>query len=176
MIYLELLWVFFYANFLGFGGGPAFIPLIEHEAVTTFAWFSETEFAEIVAMGNALPGPIAPQLAAYVGYAKAGIGGASVALFATIAPSLTMMFALMRLLTRHKDAPQIKKLTQYIRPTIAVLLVDIALRNFISAWVTDGWVHVLVLSAGSWLGLVKFKLHPALVVVGALGYGALVLG
>ena len=176
MIYLELFWVFLYANFLGFGGGPAIIPLIEHEAVTTFAWLTEVEFAEALAMGNALPGPIATKMAAYIGHSQAGIAGASVALFATIAPSLIMMLALMGLLTRYKDAPPIKKLTQYIRPTIAVMLLDITLRNFIATYNGVGWVHLLILGGVSWLCLIKLKVHPALLVLGALVYGALLLG
>jgi chromate transporter len=176
MIYAELLWVFFIANLLGYGGGPSIIPLIEHEAVTVFGWLSEGEFAEILAMGNALPGPIAPKMAAYIGYTQGGIGGAGAALFSTIAPSLILMLALMGLLTRYKDAPQIKKLTQYIRPTIAVLLADIALRNFISSWNGIGWVHLSILSAAALLCLTKLKIHPALMVAGALVYGALLLG
>ncbi|MCL2204439.1 MAG: chromate transporter [Defluviitaleaceae bacterium] len=176
MIYLELLWVFFYANFMGYGGGPAIIPLIEREAVTAFGWLTPAEFAEVLAMGNALPGPIAPKMAAFIGFSQAGLGGAGVALFATIAPSLVMMLALMGLLTRYKDAPQIKKLTQYIRPTLAVLLLDIALRNFISSWQGIGWVHLCILGVASLLCLTKLKIHPALMVLGALVYGALLLG
>ena len=175
MIYLEILWVFFIANFMGYGGGPSIIPLIEREVVTTFGWLSAYEFAEVLAMGNALPGPIAPKMAAFIGYAQAGVGGAAVAIFATVAPSLVLMLALMGLLTRYKDAPQIKKLTQYIRPTIAVLLFDIALRNFISSWNGIGWMHLLILGGGALLCLTKLKAHPALVVLGALIYGAILL-
>jgi len=176
VIYLEIFWVFFIANFMGYGGGPSIIPLIEHEVVTSFEWLTGYEFAEVLAMGNALPGPIAVKMAAFIGSSQAGFLGASVAIFATVAPSLVMMLALMGLLTRYKDAPQIKRLTQYIRPTIAVLLADIALRNFISTWNGVGWVHLLILGGGALVCLTKLKAHPALVVLGALIYGALLLG
>jgi chromate transporter len=176
VIYLELFWVFLVANFLGYGGGPSIIPLIEREAVMAFAWLTEAEFAEVLAMGNALPGPIAPKMAAFIGYAQAGVAGAGVALFSTIAPSLVLMLALMGLLTRYKDAPQIKKLTQYIRPTIAVLLADIALRNFISSYRSEGWLHFGILGTASLLCLTRLKVHPALMVLGALVYGAVLLG
>ena len=175
MIYLELLWVFFIANLLGYGGGPAIIPLIEHEAVTVFGWMNATEFAEVLAMGNALPGPIAPKMAAYIGYSQAGLLGALAAIFATVAPSLLLMLALMGLLTRYKDAPQVNKLTKYIRPTIAVLLIDITLRNVITAWQGIGWVHLLIITGASALLLVKWKAHPALIVLAALIYGAVLL-
>jgi len=175
MIYLELLWVFFYTNILGYGGGPSIIPLIEHEVVGVFGWMNEAEFAEVLAMGNALPGPIAPKMAAFIGFGQAGVAGAAVAVLATVVPSLVLMVALMQLMTRYKDAPQIKKLTAYVRPTIAVLLADIALRNFLNTFHGPGLVHLLVLGGGSLFLLGKIKAHPALVVLGALIYGAILL-
>jgi len=83
---------------------------------------------------------------------------------------------LMGLFTRYKDAPQIKKLTNYIRPTIAVLLLDIALRNFILSFQGIGWLHMLILGGVSLLCLTKIKIHPVLLVAGALLYGAVFLG
>lgn len=44
---------------LGFGGGPSVIPLIRHEAVNKYKWIDDDEFGEILAIANALPGPIA---------------------------------------------------------------------------------------------------------------------
>jgi chromate transporter len=55
-------------------------------------------------------------------------------------------------------------------------LADIALRNFIATWQGPGWVHLLILGVGALLCQMKFKVHPALMVLGALVYGAVVLG
>ena len=176
MIYLQIFWVFFIANILGYGGGPSIVPLIQHEVVSVYGWLSAAEFAEIFAMGNALPGPIAPKIAAYIGFYQAGVLGSVVALVATIAPSMILMLLLMGLLKRHKDSPQAQRLTRYIRPTIAVLLGEIALRNLVSTWGGIGPLHMLVLAAASLLCLTKLKVHPALMVLGALIYGALFLG
>ena len=176
MIYLQIFWVFFVANILGYGGGPSIVPLIQHEVVVVHGWITAAEFAEIFAMGNAIPGPIAPKMAAYIGFAQGGVLGSFVALFATIAPSMALMLMLMGLLKRHQDSDEVKRLTRYVRPTIAVLLFEIAIRNLVSAWGGVGMLHMLVIGGASLLCLTKLKVHPALMVLGALIYGAVFLG
>ena len=49
----------FVSNILGYGGGPASIPLIQKEVVDRYHWLTVKEFSEMLAIGNALPGPIA---------------------------------------------------------------------------------------------------------------------
>ncbi|MCL2841715.1 MAG: chromate transporter [Defluviitaleaceae bacterium] len=175
MIYLEIFWVFFIANILGYGGGPAIIPLIQHEVVVNFGWFTEAQFIEVMAMGNALPGPIAPKLAAYIGFNQAGPLGAFVGIFATVTPSLVLMVALMGVLKRHKDSPQVQRLSKFVRPTIAVLMFIITLQNILWSWEHIGVLHLLILSAVSILCIGKLKFHPVFVVIGALVYGAIFL-
>lgn len=175
MIYLELFWVFFITNLLGYGGGPATIPLVQREVVETFGWLTEAQFSETLAMGNALPGPIATKMAGFIGFEMGGVFGAVVALLGTVVPSLLLMILLMGILLRHKDSPQVKKLSLYVRPTIAVLLGLIVIQNTLSSWATIGFIHFLALSAGTYLTLERFKLHPTFVIAGALLYGAFLL-
>lgn len=59
MIYWEIFLAFFIPGILGYGGGPASIPLVENEVVHRYGWLSVSEFSEVLALGNALPGPIA---------------------------------------------------------------------------------------------------------------------
>jgi len=175
MIYLQIFWVFFISNILGYGGGPAILPLIQHEVVNNFGWFTEAQFVETLAMGNALPGPIAPKMAAYIGFNQGGTFGAFVALFATVAPSLIMMIVLMGILLKHKDSPQVKKLSNYVRPTIAVTMVIITLQNFIYSFDTIGLLHLSILTIVSLVCIGKFKIHPVFVVIAALIYGGIFL-
>src|SRR5690625_5063707 len=122
MIYWQIFMANFVANLLGYGGGPATIPLLEHEVVDRYGWFSTYEYSEMVALGNGLPGPIATKLAAYIGYDQGGVLGAILGIFGAVAPSLIMMIALIGILLKYKNSPQVKKMTQVVRPTIAVLL------------------------------------------------------
>ena len=175
VIYLELFWVFFMTNILGYGGGPATIPLIQHEVVEVYGWLTEVEFTEVLAMGNALPGPIATKMAGYIGFVQAGVLGSIIALVATVLPSVILMVALMSVLMKYQDSPQVKKLTLYIRPTVAVLLGAIAIQLLISSWQTISQIHLIIIAVASYLSLERFKIHPALVVVGTLIYGGILL-
>lgn len=175
IIYWHLFLAFFIPGIVGYGGGPASIPLIQIEVVNRYGWLSVEEFAELLALGNALPGPIATKMAGYVGYEMAGVFGAFIALFATVAPSLIAMVCLLGLLYKFKDSPKVKRMTKLIRPTIAVLLAVLAYQFFFSSWETSGIYQTIFLVAGSLFLLEKVKVHPAYVIVGSLLYGALII-
>src|SRR5699024_1547238 len=106
MIYWQIFKANFIANFLGYGGGPATIPLLEYEVVHKYGWFTVGEYSEMVALGNGLPGPIATKLAGYIGFEMGGYFGAFVGVFATVAPSMIMMLALLGFLLKHKESPK----------------------------------------------------------------------
>lgn len=176
MIYWELFLAFFIPGIVGYGGGPASIPLIQTEVVDRYGWVSADEFVELLAIGNALPGPIATKMAGYVGYEVGGAFGAFVALFATVAPSLLAMVALLGLLYKFKDSPRVKRMTALIKPTIAILLSVLAYEFFAGAWKSAGMLQTIMLAVASLLLLEKWKVHPSFVIVGAIIYGALFLG
>ena len=102
MIYLQLFWGFTKVGLLGFGGGPSMLPLMQREVVGS-GWLSDEEFLEGLAVGNALPGPIATKMAVYVGWDEAGPLGALAALAGVIAPSAGLMLALAVVLIKFKD-------------------------------------------------------------------------
>lgn len=56
---LDIFIAFFRSGILGFGGGPSAIPLVHKEVVGTYQWMSDEEFADVLSIGNTLPGPIA---------------------------------------------------------------------------------------------------------------------
>jgi chromate transporter len=171
VIYLELFWAFFVANILGYGGGPPSIPLIQNEVVDHYHWVTVQEFGEILAVANALPSPIATKLAGYIGYQVAGVPGAIVALLGTVAPTAIAMILLLRFLDVFRNAPQVKAMTQSVRPIVTVLLGIMTYEFFLSAVEGMGWMHTGILTAASFLLLEKWKLHPALVIAASMGYG-----
>ncbi|WP_368895359.1 chromate transporter [Priestia megaterium] len=175
MIYIQLFMAFFVSNILGYGGGPASIPLIQKEVVDHYHWLTVKEFSEMLAIGNALPGPIATKMAGFIGYQQAGILGSVIALFATIAPSVLLLVILLRILFKYKDSPNVKKMTNYIRPVIAILLGLMAYEFFMNSYGDSGIGQTLFLVAASFVLLEKLRVHPAFVIVGALVYGAVFL-
>lgn len=176
MIYWQIFLAFFIPGILGYGGGPSSIPLIENEVVDRYGWFTVNEFSEMLALGNALPGPIATKMAGYIGYQQGGILGSIVAAFATVGPSLILMITLLGLLMKYKESPKVKWMTIYIRPVIAVLLGIMTYDFFFSSYEGIGIGQTLFIGGLSFVLMEKMKVHPAYVIAGALVYGALVIG
>ncbi len=56
MIMIYIFMAFFVANVLGYGGGPASIPLMFEEVVNRYSWLSNDQFSNMLALANALPG------------------------------------------------------------------------------------------------------------------------
>jgi chromate transporter len=173
MIYWHLFLAFFIPGILGYGGGPASIPLVEHEVVGNYEWMSTQEFSEVVAIGNSLPGPIATKMAGYIGYAEGGILGSIIAMLATVAPSLILMIFMMVILMKYKDEPEVKNLTKVIRPVIAILLGFMTIQFAQQSVDGLGIGYTLILMGASFVLLEKVKLHPAFVIALALVFGAI---
>ncbi|AQU80453.1 transporter [Planococcus faecalis] len=172
MIYWSIFLAFFIPGILGYGGGPASIPLVEKEVVDHYGWMTTQEFGEVLALGNALPGPIATKMAGYIGYMEGGILGSIVALVASVAPSLILMVLLMVTLLKYKDSPKVQNITKLVRPVIAVLLGAMTLQFFMTSIDTSGTVQTVILVVVSYWLLEMRKVHPAFVIIMALGYGA----
>lgn len=175
MKYWEIFLAFFIPGILGYGGGPASIPLVENEVVKRYEWMTVQEFSEVLALGNSLPGPIATKMAGYIGYDVGGILGAVIGVFAAVAPSLIIMILLLGLLTKYKNSPKVKRLTLYVRPVIAILLGVMAWRFFFESYEGIGLWQTAIITIASYLLMERFKVHPAFVIAGALVYGGFLL-
>ncbi|MFC4557760.1 chromate transporter [Virgibacillus kekensis] len=174
--YWHIFMAFFIPGILGYGGGPASIPLVQNEVVNRYEWMSVQEFSEMLALANSLPGPIATKMAGYIGYAEGGILGSVIGVFATVAPSLIIMILLVGVLYRYKDSAKVQRLTQYVRPVIAILLGVMAWQFFSESYVGIGLWQTLLITVSSYLLIERMKVHPAFVIGAALIYGGLVLG
>jgi chromate transporter len=175
MNYVKIFLAFFLPGILGYGGGPSSIPLIENEVVDRYHWLTVHQFSEVLALGNALPGPIATKMAGYIGYEVGGVFGAIVGLFATVAPSLLLMISLLSILMKYKDSPQVKRMTVVVRPVIAVLLGVMTYDFIVTSFENNGSLQTIGIGVISFILMEKMKVHPAYVIGGALLYGGLVL-
>lgn len=173
MIYLEIFLAFLIPGILGYGGGPSSIPLVEREVVGTYEWMTTAEFAEVLALGNALPGPILTKMGAYIGYEAGGVLGSIVAISASVLPSLLLMIFLAAILYKLKGTNKFKTLTLLIRPVIAILLGVIVVDFLFNSFDVSGTFHTVFLIILSFVLLQVVKLHPAVVIVIGLIYGGL---
>lgn len=77
---------------VAFGGGYAIIALLESEFITKRQWIQHDEFMDVVAIAESTPGPIALNVATYIGYKLAGFFGATVATVGICVPSFVIMY------------------------------------------------------------------------------------
>jgi chromate transporter len=85
-----LAWVAFKVGALAFGGGFVIVPLMQTDAVSTYHWMTNGQFANAVALGQVTPGPITHTVAA-VGYAAGGIPAALLAALVGFSPSFSFV-------------------------------------------------------------------------------------
>lgn len=159
------------SGILGYGGGPSVIPLIRHDAVTRYAWLTDDEFGETLAIANALPGPIATKMAAYLGYKLKGVRGALLSVLAHILPSCIAMIALLSVVNYLSGSNVVAGMIAAVSPVIAVMLGMMAYEFAQKALKGLG---KLIGAAFLLLALVLLEvlhLHPAIVIVLYLGYG-----
>lgn len=175
MIYFQIFLAFFIPGILGYGGGPASIPLVENEVVKRYGWMTVQEFSEVLAIGNSLPGPIATKLAGYIGYEVGGVLGSIIGIFATVAPSLILMILLGNILFKYKDSPKVRYLTLFVQPVIAILLGVMTWRFLSESYVGIGIWQTVIIVLLSYLLIERIKVHPAIVIAGALVYGGFML-
>src|SRR6185295_2575340 len=83
----QLLGYFLQLGTLGFGGPIALAGYMQRDLVERRRWISREDYLEGLALAQLAPGPLAAQLAMYLGWVKAGVPGATLVGFAFILPS-----------------------------------------------------------------------------------------
>lgn len=109
----------------------------------------------MLAMANALPGPIATKNGRFYRLSAGRVLGAVVGVFATVTPSLILMIVLLSVLYKFKDSPRVKRMTNLIRPAIAVLLGIMAYQFFWNSYEAAGFLQTVILIIASFLLLEK---------------------
>ena len=167
MIYLQLFLSYLKIGFFGFGGGYAMLSLIQNEIVEQRGWLTATQFADIVAVSQITPGPIAINSATYIGYTVAGIAGSVIATFAVCLPSLTLMLLLTRFFLRHRENRYIQTVVKSVTPIVVGMIASAALllmfprsganENFTDVW---SWILFFLVLYGSYR-----KVNPILMIL-----------
>lgn len=149
------------------------IPLFHAESVQKYKWMSDEEFGDILALANALPGPIATKMAGYIGYKVKGSLGSFIAIFAVTVPVLVIMIGLLGLIYRLKDSGIVEGMTQAIQPVIGVMMAALAYEFYKKSW--QGWVKskTIFWTLLSILTIFILNINPGIIIGIALSYGFL---
>jgi len=167
---LALFWSLLKIGCVGYGGGPSMVPLIKEEVVNIQQWMPVTDFMDILAIGNALPGPIATKMSVVIGFDVAGPLGALAALAGTVLPSVIVLILLLRFVAMISGNPKVTSMLKGLRPVVVALLAyaayDMSFGSLtgVLTWIIGGVTLLLMIFT---------KIHPALFVVAGAVAGAL---
>lgn len=89
---LELFLMFFKLGLFTFGGGYAMLPQIRREVIENKKWLTEDEMIKVIAIAESTPGPLAINMATYVGYKQNKILGSVFSTLGVVLPSLIIIF------------------------------------------------------------------------------------
>lgn len=164
MSYKDLFIGFARSGLMGYGGGPSVIPLIRYEAVEKYKWMNDEEFGDVLALANALPGPIATKMATYIGYRVKGMPGAIIAVLAHIVPTVIAMIALLGSLYAMGQSSIIRGMIAAVGPVIGMMLAVMAYQFLQKTWKGLGKAGSIVTITISFVALQFLGIHPAIVI------------
>ncbi len=118
MIYLQLFWEFLKIGAVSFGGGYGMIALIR-EAVLKNNWMSESEFMAFIAVSESTPGPLAVNMATFVGASQGNFPGAVLATLGVITPAFIIILLITVCMNNLLKYAGVNAFLDGVRPCIA---------------------------------------------------------
>ena len=159
---IDLILSFVKIGCVGYGGGPSMVPLFKKDIVEIYHWMDAQQFMDMLAIGNALPGPIATKISAATGFIVSGPIGSIAAMLANVAPSVIALILLMRFVNEVKSNPNVASMLKGLRPVVVAMLAyaayDLSFGSITGAATALIGIAALLL-------LVKTKIHPALLII-----------
>ena len=162
MIYLQLFLNFLMIGALSFGGGYGMISLVR-ETVLRHGWLTEAEFLSFVAVSESTPGPLAINMATFIGSSQGGFPGALIATLGVVLPSFFIILLIAAVLKNLMKYAGVEAFLSGVRPCVVAMILATALNMMLS---TLGGIKTLahgrgqraVVQQGLQVGLIQFSL------------------
>jgi chromate transporter len=152
---LEITWYFLRLGTLGFGGPVALVGFMRRDLVETRGWISEAEFKEGLALSQLAPGPLAAQLAMYLGYVHHGILGSSVVGLAFVLPSFVMVVALGWAYTRFGGLEWMQAVFYAVSACVIGIIANGAYKLTVKTLARDSLLWIIFLIALTWTAVTE---------------------
>lgn len=185
MIYLLLFAEFFKIGLFTLGGGLAALPFL-YELAGKYDWYTAADVTNMIAVSESTPGPIAINMATYVGFHTAGLLGGVVATLGNIMPSVVIVLILAKYLEKFKQSRYVQAAFYGIRPAVTALI-SVALfavfkvsvlhwDAFVQGWNWAALVdwRALALFAAALVLVLKFNKSPIAYIAGGAVVGILI--
>ena len=167
-IYLELFLSFFKIGLFTFGGGYAMISLVMDTCVTK-NWLSEVEILNFIAICESTPGPIAINMATFVGSSQGGILGSICATFGVVLPSFIIILIIAMVLHNLMKIKAVYAFIEGIKPVIVGLISATFIKLVLSTIYSIGEIENSVFNF-NYQGLIIF----GIVLIASIAYKKIV--
>lgn len=178
---LNLFLTFFKLGIFAIGGGPTMLTLLQGELVEKKKWLSNDELMEMTAIAESTPGPIAINLATYLGYKRGGFFGALVSTLGVVLTPFTLMFVISLFLEKFLSFEAVKYAFMGVKVGVVFLLLKVSItliKNLKKDWfgitllsiITVAMVTITILAVkfsaiyfillGAVLGLLVYGIIP----------------
>lgn len=119
----DLFFTFFKLGLFTFGGGYAMIANIRDIVLEKKKWLTEDELVQVITIAESTPGPIAINLATYVGYNKRGVLGSACATVGVVLPSFVIILLISKVLDFFMENPYVAGAFDGIKCAVAFLII-----------------------------------------------------
>ena len=131
MIYLELFLTFLQIGAFSFGGGYGMISLIREKALL-HGWLTEEELLNMIAVAESTPGPIAVNMATFVGSEQGGILGSLLSTLGVVIPSFILILLIAAVMRNLFKYAGVQAFLGGVRPCVVALILATALTMLLS--------------------------------------------
>ena len=130
MIYLSLFGHFFLIGLFSFGGGYGMLPMMEQTVVSN-SWMTSAQFFDFVAVAESTPGPIAVNMATFIGSSQAGFFGAACSTLGVIMPSMIVILLIVAVFKNFLKSDIVSSALAGVKPVVVGLI-----------FITGSWLAV----------------------------------
>lgn len=131
MIYLKLFWEFFKIGLFSFGGGYSMIPLIFETSIKN-NWLTESMVLNYIGVCESTPGPIAINMATFVGASQGGILGSVIATLGVVLPSFIIILLVAMILKNFIKNKYVQAALKGMKPVVIGLIIFTGLSLFVT--------------------------------------------
>jgi len=168
-VLFQLFVSFFTIGLFSFGGGYAILSFLQQEVVER-GWMSTERFVDLIAISQSTPGPIAINMATFVGYQVGAVPGALVATVAVVLPGMGLAVLLALFFIHFYERPLAQAMFSGLRPAVVGLIAAAAWQIGRVAVVNGVAIGIAVVCC---ILIIRWKVHPVWLVVGSALAGIL---
>ncbi len=167
----ELFAIFFMIGLTTIGGGYAMIPQMEHALVTKKKWMSQEEFMNALCVAQSIPGPLAINTAAYLGYYFGGVKIAVITIIASVLPSFSIVLLIALFAAAVENALWLQGFFYFAAPVVTALITAAAIDMGIKLMQGERKLVALLVFLTTFLLIFVFHFNPAIVVIASFVLG-----